>query len=159
MFRTKQRVCPDVCHTGETKKPPTLNIVTSPRAQQGRTQKRFLHGGALKQQIAGLRSDCVSMSSSSPSLCSPSCRTSSFALIKFDRRSLFSSFSSECFRFLIISTKYDCIYSINFVQRGTITWLSSQQTYPKLCQTVPNFLDTLSGSPFEDPTRTKQLDE
>jgi len=53
------------------------------------------------------------MSSTSPSLCSPSSKGSSFALTRFERRSLFSSFSLENFRASIISTKYDCTCWIN----------------------------------------------
>ena len=50
----------------------------------------------------------VPTSSTSPSLCSPSSNSSSFASIKFERRSLFSSLSSENLRSLIDSNKYDC---------------------------------------------------
>ena len=64
--------------------------------------------------------DLVPMSSVSSSLGSPSSKNSSFALTKFERRSLFSSFLSEIFRSLIDSTKYDCPRRIDSQPKGPI---------------------------------------
>jgi len=55
----------------------------------------------------------------------PSSECSSFALTKFEGRSLFSSLSSEDFRSLIDSNKYDCSRRLNSQPRGTNTRPSS----------------------------------
>ena len=108
MFRAKQRVCPDVYHAAGIKWPLILARASSPRIQQCGTRTCFLNGRRLSKCANRPSPDHLPMSSASWSLCSLSSENSSFAVRKFERRSLLSSFSSENFRSLIISTKYDC---------------------------------------------------
>ena len=69
----------------------------------------------MNRRAGGPSTGHVPMSSTSPSLCSPSSNNSSFASIKFERRSFFSPLS-ENFRSLIDSSKYDCSCRIDSQQ-------------------------------------------
>ena len=135
-FSAKERVCPDVYRAAGVNQHCPLARVPSPRVQQYRTWTCFLDGNWVNRWAGGLGAGHVPMSSTSPSLCSPSSNNSSFALIKFERRSLFSSLSSEIFRSLIDSNKYDCPSQIDSQQDDANPW-SSLANVPGIPQNRP----------------------